>query len=616
VNLQPIRKVVDRIPKDSEYGQALHKALLQAEIEKKYAALSYLLLLEKYPVSITEFIESPLYLDKAGEIYPKVMVELLELNNPDGDRLGGKYNEAVLTGSIGSAKTTCALLTTAYQLYIMSCFRNPHKVFGLDKSSEILFIFQSLSGTAAKNVDYGRFRALIEHSPYFNSQFSYQKDIESELRFPHRIFVRPVSGDIGGTIGQNVFGGLIDEVNFMEITEKSKKSVDGGTYDQAAVLYDSISRRRKSRFMQQGRLPGIMCLVSSKHYPGQFTDGKVAEAETDPTIFVYDKRTWDVMPEGTFTNEWFWIYKGSDTKQPFIVEDESHYDLKDPLFDRIPVEYKPDFQRDIMGSLRDIAGVSTIAKRPFIYNTESITKCMGRVNSVFSRSEVDFKYTQLGIYPGRLRDSWEPRAVHVDLAKTGDSAGFCMGYVKGFMSIRRGDVIEYLPDIRIDALLRIMPPQSGEINFSKIRELIYKLSGTGFPIKWVTLDSWQSTDMIQILRGRGYITGELSVDRTILPYDLTKAGLYDGRIAMPFHEVCKRELASLEIDPKKNKIDHPPRGSKDVSDALAGVVSTLTLRREIWAKHGVPINPQLQQRIQQQKQKENSNGSSSENLGG
>ena len=55
-------------------------------------------------------------------------------------------------------------------------------------------------------------------------------------------------------------GGLIDELNYMSVVEKSKVAVDKGTYDQAILLYNSIARRRKSRFMENGKLPGILCL--------------------------------------------------------------------------------------------------------------------------------------------------------------------------------------------------------------------------------------------------------------------------------------------------------------------------------------------------------------------
>ncbi len=36
-------------------------------------------------------------------------------------------------------------------------------------------------------------------------------------------------------------------------------------------------------------------------------------------------------------------------------------------------------------------------------------------------------------------------------------------------------------------------------------------------------------------------------------------------------------------------MDHPPHGSKDLADALAGVVYGLTMRRDVWWQH--EVNP-------------------------
>jgi len=183
----------------------------------------------------------------------------------------------------------------------------------------------------------------------------------------------------------------------MEVTEQSAKSADGGEYNQAVALYNSLARRRKSRFMKKGKLPGNFCLVSSKRYPGQFTDVKTLEAETDPTIYVYDKRTWDVLPEDRFSGDWFEVFIGDLSRKPRVLEEDDHMDRdKDKkLIVSVPVEYKQDFDTDIMNALRDIAGVSTLAKHPFIMNQDAVAGCFGTVESILTRDYADFEYVQL-----------------------------------------------------------------------------------------------------------------------------------------------------------------------------------------------------------------------------
>ena len=70
---------------------------------------------------------------------------------------------------------------------------------------------------------------------------------------------------------------------------------------------------------------------------------------------------------------------------------------------------------------------------------------------------------------------------------------------------------------------------------------------------------------------------------------MLKNALYDNRVFLPRHDKLLNELKTLEKDAKTGKIDHPSTSSKDIADALAGVVYGLTMRREIWVTNGVPI---------------------------
>jgi hypothetical protein len=533
------------------------------------------------PVGPREFILSPAYMDAADAMWPMVLDEFERMNC-------GKYSELVLTGAIGVAKTTLALYTQAYQLYIMSCLRNPHAEFDMDRSSEILIIFQSLNASLAKSVDYMRFRAMLSKAPYFQKQFPFDPGYESEMRFPNRIIVKPVSGQDTGAIGQNVIGGIIDEINFMAVVEDSKHSRDGGSYDQAIANYSSIARRRESRFMQLGELPGMLCLVSSRNYPGQFTDKKEEEARTNPRIYIYDKRLWEIRPE-RFCGDKFRIFTGDETRKPRVLEPGEIVPMEDQhMVMAIPTEYQSKFENDLLGMLRDVAGVSTMALHPFIINTNAIGACFGQVQSVLSREDVDFVASKLQIYPGRFENKYEPRFAHVDLAISKDSAGVSVGHVTGFKSVDRGDYTEMLPMIQMDFVLEIKPPKGGEIDFSKIRELLYAIRKI-VPFKWVSFDQFQSKDSMQIMHQNGFSVGYQSVDTDMTAYEVLKQAIYDGRLQVPVHPKVRKELVSLEIDQKKGKVDHPPHGSKDVADALAGVVYGLTMRREIWQKHGVPL---------------------------
>lgn len=139
-------------------------------------------------------------------------------------------------------------------------------------------------------------------------------------------------------------------------------------------------RRRKSRFLKHGNLPGILCLVGSKRYPGQFTDQRVEAAKSDPTIFVYDQRSWDVLPPDRFSGVWFSVFIGNDHQQPRILG--AGEKGPEELVMQVPVEYREDFERDIHEALREIGGVSTLAAYPYLTNREAVAKCFGKHRSI------------------------------------------------------------------------------------------------------------------------------------------------------------------------------------------------------------------------------------------
>jgi len=257
---------------------------------------------------------------------------------------------------------------------------------------------------------------------------------------------------------------------------------------------------------------------------------------------------------------------------------------------RFPVDFRPEFERDILAAIRDIAGRSTFALNPFIVNQNAVAACFGKRRSILSLPSCDFETRRPLIYVDHIERPEEPRFAHVDLGLTNDSAGVAVGWVSGFTKIKRGaEHWELLPVIEMDLVLEVKPPRNGEIEFDNIRRLFYRLREAGMNLKWVTFDTYQSRDSVQLLRQKGFMSDLVSVDTDFVPYEVTKTALYDGRVRLQEHEKALQELVRLERDPRTGKIDHPPAGSKDCSDAIAGVTYGLTYRREIWLRHNIPL---------------------------
>jgi hypothetical protein len=181
--------------------------------------------------------------------------------------------------------------------------------------------------------------------------------------------------------------------------------------------------------------------------------------------------------------------------------------------------------------------------------------------------------------------------VHIDFGYRDDAAGIAIGCIGGTRDIgvrkvldpQKGDYVEEaqgkLPVIIVVGVLKVAPPIHGEIDLNVLRDLVL-LIGMHLPISFVTLDSWQSIATMQAFRAKGMPSSLVSLDSKPDGYNETKNALRDDRVLMPDSEVLIDEFGHLEIDRSSNKIDHEVGHSKDLSDAVAGVIYGFSKRKK------------------------------------
>ena len=543
---------------------------------------------DEIPVDIETFFSNSNYLGRAGaDLYPKLMEDLIRLFN-------GNYTEVILSGAIGYGKSYLTQLIICRILYEVSCLRNPQWAYGLAENSTLFFPNISVTETQAKRVIFGGIKEALRVSPYFRDQFPFEM-YSTEMKFPKNILLGAIA--MSGALGMDVFAAAMDETNFMDVVESSRQA-RGKKYDQAEIIYSSLARRMKSRFLKRGKLPGMLVMLSSVNYPNDFTERKKEEAKENPLLFVLDYALWEPKPAGTYMDEKFWISMGTENQPPRVIEDEEEAKIEIERGVEViapPLDFLPDFKRDIEGALRDIAGKSKLLINRFITQTEKIFEKIN-INRKHPFSQLQTTLVDGGKFirellahqiPGAEGSPvWRPivspytrRFGHIDLAVTGDAAGFCIGHPNGEIQVTRRNenqelYSEIMPIVYIDIMLKIIPPQGSEINFGNIRSLLYELQSMGFLFEKVTLDSYQSVDTIQILNGRGIKAEDLSVDTSMEPYNEVKSALYEDRLMMYWYDFALDELKSLIVSRSgsKVKVDHLQGKSKDVSDCIAGVV--------------------------------------------
>ena len=559
----------------------------------------------KHPmVGVEEWLEDPYYFGSTAEtLYPSLQDDLIEL-------FAGDYHEAILSGSIGWGKTFFSAIVMCRVLYELSCYRDPQKLFGLAKGSTIALVGMSVNEKLAKKVIFESIGNMVKDSPYFQEYFKPHQTME-ELRFPNNVWVAPSSTSNNSILGLNVMSAVMDETNFMGAPmgkEQKASHTRWGHIDNAEILYSSIMRRMKSRYMRQGKLPGILMLVSSKKTATDFTERRIREAGDDPNVFVREYSMYTVKPRKYFMPEEFKVLVGNEMVASKIMDEEvddikKQEDNPNVTVITVPEDFRRDFERDVDGAIRDIAGIATIAIYPFIRNREKIESCVDE-NREHPVSVIELEIGQNAAYDwdkivkktrsgNSLPVHWPnlTRHIHIDTSIRGDATGLAMGCVTGYKNVIRTGLDgtkygENSPNLFIDLMLRIVPPLGGEIVFGDIRKFIYELSAKGFHIGLVTLDSYQSFDFKQTLNRQGYRSEIISVDTKLEPYEMLRDAIYDERISYYRYKPFLEEVRKVEMNQQRRKVDHPAEGSKDVSDAVAGICYSLSNMYT-----GEPINP-------------------------
>jgi hypothetical protein len=597
---EPARRLYDQVRAGTENAHRVAQALWEMEYERK-------------PVGLREFVEDEYYLGKImkGDIFPKIVDDLEEL-------FDGQYTDVILTGSIGWGKTRFMEIAVAYDLYKVSCLKDPARAYGMMKGSNITFVNVSVNKTQATKVFFQDLYDLLSASPYFQKEFPFDRRVKSEIRFlKNNIRCYPVAASEQAALGVGVFCACIDEANFMEVVERSKRTAPGmqNLYDQAAAVHHKLSTRMRGRMSVRGRLPGHIYVASSARYPDDFTERLEKQAREEAAkgehyMFVRHYAQWETWPPEKFTKESFQVEVGDLTRRTRVLTGEET-DVSTINVITVPMTFKRDFDHDPDLAVRDVGGKSVLSIRPFISRRELIRRMfeMGEqagLKHPFTKFEVTLQQKDPAmerLLPENLHWVNRPKLnqygrpvigndgkpeterrlfdalhhCHVDLSKTGDATGIVIAHNVGARKIQRFDpksmqnVEELKPVIWVDLALRIVAPRHEEIDIPRIRAILYELNRR-YKMEFgkVTFDTYGSQESVKTMHDEGFNTDILSVDKDNTPYETLRTAIYDERILCYYSPVLERELIQLERGPKK--IDHPPRGSKDLADALAGAV--------------------------------------------
>ena len=483
------------------------------------------------------------------------------------------YLEVIMTGAIGTGKSSIAVIGMLYDLCKVLCLEKPQEHFKLLNTTIIAFALMNVTKDLARAVNLDMVHAYLTESPYFKRLLRTKRSAWHPTLFPRNIDI--VAGSrFDQTTGRSVISVLLDEVNFQT---KIK--------DQAINNYHSIRTRMESRFLGKERsYPSHMWLVSSKSDETGWLTQHVEKTKALAHVKVVDLKIWDaVKDKGIYSGETFKVFIGDQRRDPFIVR---HADevrgFDDAFLLDVPIEYQERFELDLPRSLQELAGTGTFSSNKFLSSSELIEECQIRDNPVtrvelqldfFDDQDQIMNYLQYE----RIQRSHLLRFLHIDLGLVNDRVGIASVRFDGFVQLKTRDPMTLQDTIRrepifyLDFLLAMRARPGQEFPIGKIKTFMGALRKRSYPIGVISADGLLfSANLRQDLTLEGFQTEWISVDRTKDPYDYFRQTIVESRFNGVKHPIFDHEVRHL-LDTTK-KIDHPPEGSKDTTDATCGAV--------------------------------------------
>lgn len=291
-------------------------------------------------IPIHKLIENEYFLNQGNDLYPEHYADIIEIF--ERKQKGEDIRLFLDSEAIGSGKTHKAAVMLWISLFkniIKIDFQEHYPLLG--KGYGLAYMCTSWKSSVAKDVTFEKVLPLFLKSPFFVENFPpdvTQKDIDEmkrkpdRLMFPNRVLLFTESGTLGelGTIGFDLIYSVVDEVNFFEVVESSKRGIAGGTriFDAADELINNCLTRIPSRFLVNGKLPpfSLVHALSARRGKNDFLDKKMKETADDPSVISRFRAIWDAKPA-----KWRGKIIWSGEKFKFDTEQLKIVDLKDAM---------------------------------------------------------------------------------------------------------------------------------------------------------------------------------------------------------------------------------------------------------------------------------------------
>lgn len=468
----------------------------------------------------------------------------------------------------GSGKDHICRVANARAVYLLSCLKSPQDYFGMPGQDWIHTLNVAASATQASRAYFKPFKELILRSRCFADT---AEPVEYSIRFDKQL--EAVSGhSLAETMeGLNLLFGIADEISAFKTkaeVEQTMRTTGGREPTKTAESIIKMMRTSaRTRFPKNFKLAAI----SYPRFKGDAIQTLCARGDADMAARGERSRTMVSGPHAT------WEVNPRISGREDFVED---YD-EDPVMARTMYECLPEAASNRFFS-NDHA-VHAAFSAQLHQEPVAIEYVWGRDKHIESTApsgaDVQEGWQAAFILDPNLRPiPGALYALHGDMAITGDRAGVAMAHVKAWKpaDTTRAEEVDDLPTVKLDFVTSFQAdlgaqPKRREVQIRWYRQLISLLIERGFPIVSATFDRFESADTMQTLTLWGVESKRVSIDVSASAYSAVRDLMYEYRLEGYYRQHVIDEFLTLSRLPN-GKVDHPPGGSKDEADAVAGAV--------------------------------------------
>ncbi len=556
------------------------------------------IIFKKRPPTPEEFLDPEsgwLSQSIAESVYPHVRESFIEILNPKKN-----YNQLVLYGASRTGKSFLSRLLILYTIVFIHHLREPNLYYNLSPVTNLAVYLIAFKLDKSRQLLMKPFFQLIEQSEKF-VKVNFQDQVKAkqqEVGIDKIVYSRAADvGEITLSSGLQIVLGNDDPLSIIGsdliavyISEIMFFVQNGATEEEIFQLYsDSLDRIKAT--VGNSYLAWCFLDSSANNADSVLENYILRELSKYKNVFFKQSARWEdrpyLFPIWQKTGETFTVITGDGSHPAQIVTKKSQLkDVPKHLIIEVPIDVKPEFELNLVKSIKDIAGRPTSNEFKFIQDIRLINNLFNNIilknikTGIIADSKEDpenliwDQVWQLFFskYDGEnyiiKRAPREVRWIGVDLSYSaaGDVCGIAAGH-KEFSTITHKEL--FVTDFAFVVL-------SGEngINLDAIKYFVTDLVNLGnIGIQMVTTDTFQSEFMVQYLERINIPVEKMSVDKSIDPYLVFYSYLINETIKAGDNVFLRNNLDSLyrEKRGKKDVIEHSKnKPVKDIRSPYAG----------------------------------------------